>query len=524
MIVLVLAVIVGGGYFYGKGEAAKKAKANAIGRTTKVGRGDVTIKVTETGTLEPVSQVDVKSRVAGRLQKIFVREGDYVRTGDAIALVDPTEVTRQVEGIKAQLAASQASLAQADQNYRLTVSQNRLAIARAEVALKQALASQKDAEVAVRQSEAQYRLASAPNRTEDIASASLAVERAEAQLVDAKRTLTRQQSLVTKGFVAQTAADSAQVQVTFAQKDLATQQERVGLLKSGPRRVDSAIAKVGIEAAQSRLAGQKAAVEAARLALETEQTNAASAGLRARDVERARADVRQIENSLAQQTVQLTETRIIAPISGDVTGKYQEEGELIASATAGFAQGAAVVSIADLARMQVRVNINEVDVARIKAGQPAEIHVDSVPGQIFKGRVTAISSAAIGKSLKRDAAAASTGSAGVVRFEVKVTVANPDKRLRPGMTAVVDIIRDRRMKVLTLPAEAIQPGNKVAVVAGIGAARKATNTPIKVGLKNDAEVEIVSGLAEGDTVEIPKINAKDRRKINFGRPEDPDSG
>ena len=278
IIVLILAVVGTGGYLYSKGQAAKKAKANAIGRTTKVGRGNIAIKVTETGTLEPVSQVDVKSRVAGRLQKIYVSEGDTVRTGTPIALVDPTEVTRQVEGVKAQLAASRASLAQAEQNYRLTISQNKLAIARAEVALKQAQASQKDAEVAVRQAEAQYRLASAPNREQDIEAASLSVERAEAQLVDAKRSLTRQQSLLAKGYVAQTAVDSAQVQVTFAQKDLATQKERFALQKAGPRRVDTATARVGIEAAKSRLAGQKQAVAAARLALETEQTNAASAG------------------------------------------------------------------------------------------------------------------------------------------------------------------------------------------------------------------------------------------------------
>ena len=515
IIVLVLAIVGGSGYLYSKGQAAKKAKENAIGRTTKVGRGDVTIKVTETGTLEPVSQVDVKSRVAGRLQKIFVKEGDYVRTGDPIALVDPTEVTRQVEGVKAQLAASRASLASAEQNYRLTVQQNALAIARAKVALKQSQASQNDAEVAVKQAEAQYRLASAPNRTQDIEAASLSVERADAQLTDAKRSLSRQQNLFAKGYVAQTAVDSAQVQVTFAQKDLATQKERFALQQAGPRKVDTATARVGIEAAKSRLAGQKEAVEAARLALQTEQTNAASAGLRQRDVERARADVRQIQNSLAQQSVQLAETRIVAPLSGDVTGKYQEEGELIASATAGFAQGAAVVSIADLSKMQVRVNINEVDVARVKNGQPAEIRVDSVPKTTFSGRVSAISSAAIGKSLKQ-AAGTAAGSAGVVRFEVKVVVANPDKRLRPGMTAVVDIIRDRHKNVLTLPAEAIKPGNKVAFVTGTGKDQKITDKAVKIGLKNDAEVEILSGLAEGDTVEIPKIDAKDRRKINIG--------
>lgn len=520
-IAVLLIALIGGGWVYTKQQAAVKAKEKKIGRTTKVGRGDITIKVTETGTLEPVSQVDVKSRVAGRLQRIFVREGQLVRAGDPIAIVDPTEVTRQVEGIKAQLAASQAGLAQAEENYRLTTQQNRLSIARAMVALRQAEAALASEKVGMRQAQAQLRQTSAPNRTQDIASAQLAVARAEAQVADAKRTYARQQSLVAKGFVAQSAADSAQVQVTFAEKDLDTQRERLALLKEGPRKEDIATSRVGIEAAQARLAQQEASVEAARVALETERANAGSAGLRLRDVERARADVRQIENQLAQQSVQLAETRIVAPVSGDVTGKYQEEGELIASATAGFAQGAAVVSIADLSKMLVRVNINEVDVARVKVGQPVEISVDSVPGKRFAGRVSSISAAAIGKSLKRDAAAAgqSSGSGGVVRFEVKVTVDNADRRLRPGMTAVVDIILDRHKNVLTLPAESIKPGNKVAVVTGPVKEQKTTDTKITTGLKNDAEVEILSGVSEGDTVEIPKINAKDRRTIKIDGPD-----
>ncbi len=514
-IAVLIVALIGGGWFYTRQKAAVKAKEKKIGRTTKVGRGDITIKVTETGTLEPVSQVDVKSRVAGRLQRIFVREGQLIRAGDPIAIVDPTEVTRQVEGIKAQLAASRAGLAQAEENYQLTVRQNRLSISRATVALRQAEATLASGRVGLRQAQAQLRQTAAPNRTQDIASAQLSVARAEAQVTDAKRTYARQQSLVAKGFVAQSAADSAQVQVTFAEKDLQTQRERLALLKEGPRKEDIATSRVGIEAAEAQLAQQRAAVDAARVALQTEQANAASAGLRLRDVERARADVRQIENQLAQQSVQLAETRIVAPISGDVTGKYQEEGELIASATAGFAQGAAVVSIADLSKMLVRVNINEVDVARVKVGQPVEISVDSVPGKRFSGRVTSISAAAIGKSLKRDAAAAGQASGGVVRFEVKVTVGNADRRLRPGMTAVVDIILERHKNVLTLPAEAIKTGNKVAVVTGPAKEQKTTDTKITTGLKNDAEVEVKGGIAEGDTVEIPKINAKDRRTIKF---------
>jgi HlyD family secretion protein len=520
--VIVAAVLLAVAFASVRLRANAKPKAK-VGRTAVAREGAITVKVSENGTLEPVTQVDVKSRVAGRVQRIYVKEGQTVRPGETLAVVDPTEVERQVAGIRAQLASAQAGEQQAEENYRLTVTQNRLSIRRAEVALANAEAQLREQKVALRQAQAGLAQAAAPTRRPELDQQQASLARAEAQVADAQRTLDRRRALVAKGFLSQQEADAAQTQLQLAQADVEAQKQRLALLKEGPRREDVNVSRVAVDAARERVRTSEIAVETARVALETERANAATAQLRLRDVERGRAEVAQISNQLAQQSVSLNETRIVAPIGGEVIGKYLEEGELVASATAGFAQGAALVSIADLSRMQVRVNINEVDVARITLGMPVEIKVDGVPNRIFKGRVAAIAPASTGQNQKGQSGSSSSSAGGsqtgVVRFEVKVAVENADRRLRPGMTANVDIILDRKEKTVLLPAEAVRPDGKVTVVTGDGDAVKKEDRPVQVGLKNDAEAQITSGLKPGEKVEIPKIDAKDRRKINFNGPE-----
>jgi HlyD family secretion protein len=525
-----LAVVGAGAFGVSRLRGGARAK-ETLGRIVTVERGDLTVRVSETGTLEAVTKVDVKSRVAGRLQRIYVRAGDRVSAGDPLAIVDPTEVSREVAGVKAQLSASRAGLTQSEVNLHLTERQNALAIRRAEVAVENARVGLRDALVGLQTAEngvlqAQSRLtqAAAPTRSQEVEQAEASIARITAQLADARRLYERRKILVAKGFVAQQEADSAQTQVQLAESDLASARERVGLLREGPRQEDIATVRVGVDAARIavdqskvRVAQARVQIRSAEVELETARANAAQSRLRAGDVARSRADVAQIENRLAQQSVQLTETRIVAPISGEITGKYVEEGELVASATAGFAQGAALVTIADLSRMQVRVNVNEVDVARLQVGQPVDVRVDGVSGKTFQGQVTAIAPASLSNSQAGQTSQSAQANT-VVRFEVKITVTDRDLRLRPGMTAAVDIILNRHRSALLLPAEALRPGDKVMVVTGTKESPVRTERSVRPGLRDEAHVEILSGLTEKDRVEVPPLDAKDRRRINLDGP------
>src|SRR5205085_3654961 len=79
-------------------------------------RGDVEIKVTETGTIEPLHKVEVKSKVGGRVSKLLVDAGARVRTGQILATIDPQEINSEVAALRAQLAGAQARLASALKN------------------------------------------------------------------------------------------------------------------------------------------------------------------------------------------------------------------------------------------------------------------------------------------------------------------------------------------------------------------------------------------------------------------------
>jgi HlyD family secretion protein len=487
---VLVTALVAAATFIGWRVASGNRNGAAVGRTVEVRLGDVVVKVRENGTLEPVVKVDVKSRVAGRVSRIFVREGDAVKAGEPVATVDPTEVERQVEGIEAQLAAAQASLRQAQESYELGRRQSRLAIRRAEAGLATA--------------RARLRQAAAGSRPQEIREAEQAVARAEARRADSRRGLERKETLLDKGFVSQSEVDGARTALEIAEAEAASARERVSLLRAGARPED-------VEAARS-------AAREADIALASARTDAYQDRVRLRDVERARAQVQQVRNQLAQQRVQLAETRIVAPLSGEVVRKYLEAGELIASATAGFAQGAAIVTIADLSRMQVRVNINEVDIGKVRVGLPVEIRVDGIPDAVFRGRVHSIAPSSTTALNAQAQQGGGSDRAAVVRFEVKIAVTDRDGRLRPGMTATVDIIQDRRDGVLLLPQEAVRE-DRVTVITGTKEKPVKTERRIKVGLRDDASLEVASGLRQGEKVEIPRIDASGRRRIDISGPD-----
>jgi len=542
LIAIGLVVVGGGGYYFTRIKSAKPAVT--IGRLVSAETGDVALIVSESGTLEPVIKVDVKSRVAGRLSRFYVKPGDVVTSGQLIATVDPKEVAREVAGIAAQVRSARAGLEQTKENEGLIARQVALAVDRARIGVQTAESQVADAEVSksdaainlrdailgVETAEKRYAQTAAPTRPQELAQAVASLKRADDQLDDQKRIVERRKTLLTKGFISQQDVDTAETQVRLQESDIQSARQRVALLKEGPRKEDIDTAKLAVDAAKIRVeqanirlkqadikvSQAKINLRTSKVELQNQENNLGTVALRKRDIERSRADVAQIENRFAQQSVQLTETRIVAPMAGEVTGKYLEEGELVASATAGFAQGAAIVTIANLKQMQVRTNVNEVDVVKVKVGQPVEIRVDGVRNVTFHGVVASKAPASLTSSQAGATnTAASASSNQVVRFEVKVRVTDGDARLRPGMTASVDILLDRKTKVTKIPTEAIRPDETVMIMTGTKEKPILTPRKVTLGLRSDAATEVISGIKPGEKIEVPKIDAKDRRKVNF---------
>jgi len=332
-------------------------------------------------------------------------------------------------------------------------------------------------------------------RTEDIAAAQAQVERAKAMLKSAMAS--ESQTL-----------DTAQVRYQAALEDYQAALAQLRALKTA-RPED-------LKAAEAQVRRASLALKAAEVRLREKQNLA-------EEVKAAWAQVQRLREHLANLQTQLRDTVITAPISGVVIKKSVEVGELVASAISGFAQGTELVTIADLSQLVVKVRLNEVDVARVYVGQLAEVRVDAVPEKVFKGVVSKIAPAALDRLLARSVnPAAGQGEVAWFDVEIKLNENHPDLKL--GMSANVDIVAKKLARTLTIPLDAIveEEGTRYALLVTdpkiAQQVRKAymagrldelvipeSKVPtkkvrIRIGLKNEAKAQLISGLKEGDVL------------------------
>ena len=197
------------------------------------------------------------------------------------------------------------------------------------------------------------------------------------------------------------------------------------------------------------------------------------------------------KSSLESIEEDLKKTEIYSPISGVIISADKEEGEAI-SGTNSAAQAATIMTVADLSQMVVEVNINEIDIGKLKSGQKAKIVLDAFPEQRFKGEVISI-------------APSSEISEGIVTYLVKVKVDKPERYLKPGMSAEAEIFAAKREDVLLVPQSALQEKDGESYLR---VKRGVTFEPVevKVGLLTEEFVEITAGVKEGEEILLGENN------------------
>ncbi len=257
------------------------------------------------------------------------------------------------------------------------------------------------------------------------------------------------------------------------------------------------------------------------------------------NIEAAQFNVKSSEAGLRDAAENLRKTTIFAPVSGIISLLNVEVGERVVG-TSQMA-GTELMRIANLNNMEVQVNVNENDIVRVTVGDTADIDVDaySGTGRKFRGVVTEIANTASGLT---GAGATAVSTDAVTEFEVKVRILNESfedlmakrgKRsypFKPGMTASVDIITDRKSNVLSVPIAAVttrdnkadketakptdpdsnnntdaegkpitevEPVKEVVFVdsAGVAKVREVTT-----GISDFENIEILSGLKAGEKI------------------------
>jgi len=517
-------------------KAGASAQANPAGQTATVTKGELVQKVVETGTIDAIKSVEVKSRTDGRVAKLLVNEGDAVKQGQLIAIIDPQQTQLRVEQDKANLEGAESASAKTqielDQR-RITAkrdyeqSQLKLAQIRDQLRIQPQLTNaaiaeaRADLDSAVQERD---RLKSSilPNERK---SAETSKRQAEANYQNAQAQFNRVVELQGKGFASSKEVEDARMQ-------LEVQRANVESTNDSYQRIDGQV--------QLELQKAEEAVRRARAALDTAQANrindinkkreyqAAIADeeksrIALRDVdameksyEQSQAQVRQLRSVLGDSMRNLNETQIKAPMDGVITKKEIQEGELVASLSS-FSGGTPIVRLENRNALRVVLNVNEIDVAKMLEGMDADVEVDAIPDKHFQGTIKRIAPASTNVQSATSAQPASNDT--VVKYQVEVWLTSTDPHLRSGMSAKCTIEVEHKTNVLKLPLEFIgkdDKGSYVMVSAKKGSGKEAQRVAVKTGSSTGSEVEILAGITEGAIIEKPMFSGPPRQGFMQG--------
>ena len=214
-------------------------------------------------------------------------------------------------------------------------------------------------------------------------------------------------------------------------------------------------------------------------------------------IDAARATVSQAVSAVDQEERKLRQGVILAPRAGLVVYAMAGQGEeqhKIATGMTPF-QGMDLMYLPDVSSMLVDTEINEVDLAKVRRGLPATISLDAYPGVRFRAEVRSVA------NLARRKINRTTGRpTGARVFDVTVKVLDQDPRLKPGLTASVDIIVSDHQRALIVPVEAVFFNDRDEPVVYVRQHGRVEERPVGLGESNDRVMIIESNLKEGEEV------------------------
>lgn len=268
------------------------------------------------------------------------------------------------------------------------------------------------------------------------------------------------------------------------------------------------LARARAELHRARAAHEFAARDAERKAQGAEQGIVARLDLEsARHKARlAQLDVKLARVTLAEARDHLHDLELSSPISGTVTRRAIEPGEMVEKGVEASRESAALLTVADLSRLVVKTDLDQIDVAKVRLGQRVSVKLDALPDQSFPARVTKIAPASVQRTGKD-----------VDVFPVEALLDKADPRVKPGMTGDVRISVREEPHVLALPLESVRKKHGKEFVTRVVSDAQGEHTEeveVKLGAGNDHVVEVVSGIAEGQRVLVdPASAAKNETKI-----------
>jgi len=443
-----------------------------------VEKGDIVIIIKVQGELKADDAVTVSTNNKGLINEVYVKEGQYVKSGQTIAVIEPDDLEDQTSQAQSALNAAYTRLAQAQSTVILMNSQVEGAIQQARAGVEAAEASYNQSLAALEASKENLSLLKEGFRSQEIAQAEQAVIQAKANLREAELDLGRMERLCKEGAIAQQQLDTAQVRYDVLLAQYNSSQEQLDLFNEGYRSQEIASAQQQVNIAEASCRAALAKVKEAKEGLEIAISNRLQVTLAGQTVDVAQADVEQAKANLERISRNLEKSFVKAPISGYVTKLYVEKGEYTNNPNT-----TDIIDLFDPASLYFEGIISEKDIVNVNEGLSVDIKVDGLPDKAFTGYVREIIPQASGSR----------------QFTAKITVNEAKTDLKPGMFARGDVIMASHKDVPVIPNECIKKKDDktyVFTVENFTAVRK----DIITGPSVNNSTEVIDGLKDGDNV------------------------
>ena len=460
--------------------------------------------VTSSGEVRPIQFINLTSEVQGRIEEIYVKEGDKVTAGTPLVKLDPTQLQSSTDAQLASLQAAQSE-SQVTQS-QISAAQNQLSQAQQGLNASQAAVDTALQSVA----SAKEQVASA---RQQVVASQTDVDRAQVDLNTANRELKRTAELVESGVESRSNFDAAKDRVETAQVALRNAQAR---LKAQNLAVNEAISRVNeanarVNEARARAKQQEVAVKDAGRGVSTANLSAKVSSDRANQ----QAAVLRGSKSQRDKTLQ------VAPINGVIADIPSKVGTF---AVAGLST-TPLLTIADMSTVNVEVKVDETEIDKVEVGQVVKVKVDALGEKEIVGEVTQKTPLAVGKSQTSGGLSTNINVQEAKEFRVVIELKDMNDEirdsLRPGMSATAVITTKTVKSVIAVPLQAViekkpdaSPTPTIQGDSPSASSEKPKNikgvyvlednkvkfVEVVTGITGESDIQIVSGLSEGQDV------------------------
>jgi len=405
-------------------------------------RQDLTSLVTASGEIKPKNYINIGANAQGEIRELLVKEGDRVRKGQLLARIENVQPEADVEAQKATLNS-----AEADSNA-------------SEAAVKAA--------------------------DENIRTMQAMIDKDKSNLDRTKAEYDRSQSLYNEHLLAKQDFDMRRF--TYEAQLSTVKQSEMRLIQARAQR-EQTVAQLA--SSQKRIAQYRAGL------------------VRFNDI--------------------LQKHNAYAPLDGVVTNLPVRVGETVVMGVQNSA-ASTIMTIADMSLITSEVKVDETDIVNVRLDQTADITIDAIPNKTFKGHVIEIGNTAILRSTGVAASQSAVSSQEAKDFKVVIALDNPPEEIRPGLSSTAKITTATRKNVLSIPIQALtvrqkgqlepKPANGKVVQAAatkpdpvaekakkeeiqgvfVVSGGKAVFKKVETGITGATDIEVVSGLAEGDQI------------------------